>query len=129
MGQSIKLKTFLSFMVLLSIFWIPSLSYGAWGPWNNISGWIGLDYRLQSKHLKSNEWKFSIQFRNRYSQKMNFDVNILNGRGNNRVSVKENKKTKATGYFTGSNYISFTIDKVKFGIDNAFGEYETSDEF
>ncbi len=129
MTQNTTVKFFLSFIVLLFVFWTPNLSYGAWAPWSSIEGWIGLDYRLQSKSMKTGEWAFTIQFRNRYSQQINFNVNVLNGRGNNRIAVKAEGKFKAKGYRTDNNYIMFTIDKVIFGGDNAFGKYASPDQY
>ncbi len=129
MKQPVYSKFFLLFLILLLILSSPGLSYAKWSPWKGADGWIGLDYRLQSGKVKSGEWKFRIQFRNRYSQRIHFDINVENGRGSNRVTINANKKETFSMYYTKDNYILFFVDKVRFGDDNKLEAYATPDQF
>lgn len=127
-------KQFKRNVMYLLIIWtgmvvFPVLSHSSWTAWKGVDGWVGLDYRLQSKRTASGEWRFKIQFRNRYSQDLHFNVNIKNGRGSNRVTVKDNSKRKFSMYYTKDNFLLFSVDKVRIGEDNKLAPYAKPDQY
>lgn len=97
-----------------------------WGPWNQTDCYKGLDFRVKNrgKNYDGTKYKWSVQFRNRYYDKIYFSYEVYNNRPSNprttnRTDLDHNKISSGYRdfYMQNGSSIFVYVDKVRFKKD------------
>lgn len=112
-----------------------------WGSWNTTDCLRGLDFRVRNdgynKYAKKYRW--SIQFRNRYKQKIHFSYKAVapsekyeirrSGRTTDRLHVNANYGTRGSYYLVkSSNSIYVYVNRIRIGPKDYGSDYYKCDK-
>lgn len=103
-----------------------SINQGDWGPWNQTDCYKGLDFRVKNrgKNYDGTKYKWSVQFRNRYYNKIYFSYEVYdnrpsNPRTTNRTDLDHNETSSGYQdfYMQNGSSIYVYVSKVRFKKD------------
>ena len=139
-----KLKISIIVVIIISFFVLTGLNYyashsnsikikleesinqGDWGPWKETNCYKDLDFRVKNrgKNYDGTKTKWSVQFRNRYYDKIFFSYEVYdripsNPRTTNRTDLDSQKISSGYRdfYMQNGNSIYVYVDKVRFKTD------------
>jgi len=98
-----------------------------WGRWKTTDCFRHLKYRIKKKSYQ-NEW--AIEFENGYNKSISMSVKINDGYGGDRFTIASGSSKIRSAYYTNdknATYISFGVNKVKFGDTSWGGPYASCD--
>lgn len=110
-----------------------TLMQGDWGPWSQTSCFRGLDFRVKyrGENYDGTSHKWSVQFRNRYQNKIFFNYEVYNSRPSsprttNRMDLSSGAESSGYRdfYMNNSQSIYVYVDKVRFTSDGLQDYYD-----
>lgn len=113
-----------------------SISQGDWGNWRETDCFKGLYFRVKNrgKNYDGTKYKWSVQFRNRYYDKIHFNYEVYDNKPSspstsNRLSLEYNQESDGYRdfYMNNGSSIYVYVDKVRF-VKDGFQDYSPCDK-
>ena len=126
--------------LLLKIDLSEDVDAQGWGSWNTTSCLKGLEFRVRNGGYNNyaKKYKWYIQFRNRYKEKIYFSYKAVapsqrheiarSGKTTDRLHIKGNLGIRKSYYLVkSSNSIFVYVNRIRIGA-NDYGDYYTCDQ-
>lgn len=103
-----------------------SMAPNDWGSWTSSNCYRYLDFRVKNRgqNYDKTKYKWGVQFKNRYNEKIYFSYEVYDSRPNNprttnRMDVKSGAQSDGMRdfYMKSGSSIYVYVDKVRFGKD------------